>query len=196
MHIPRTSPLSTASIRAWLGMALLAVVVAGCSSLGALSGLLGNQIRITPAMLQQQLDRKFPHDYDKLGGLVSVTLANPRVGIAAGGRQLDLAFDYGIGALGSSGAPTGHFSLTTGLRYDPATRGLHFDQPRLGTLVAPGGGMLAEGATRALIDRLLADYAQREPVYRFDDSLVDRIGTRRIDAATIENDAVVVYLEQ
>lgn len=175
---------------------LAALALVGCSSLGALGALLGDQITITPSQIQQQLDRKFPRDYDKLGGLVSVTLAHPRVGIAVGGRQLELAFDYGIGALGSSGAPTGHFSLTTGLRYDPSTRGLHFDQPRLGTLVAPGGGMLGEGATRVLIDRLLADYAEREPVYRFDDSLVDRIGARRIDAATIENDAVVVYLEQ
>lgn len=194
MHTLRATS-SLTSIHALLGTLLLAALLAGCSGLGMLGGLVGNQIRITPSMLQQQLDRKFPRDYDKLGGLVSVTLANPRVGISAGGRQLDLAFDYGIGALGSSGTPSGHFSLTTGLRYDPATRGLHFDQPRLGTLVAPGGGMLAEGAARALIDRWLADYAEREPVYRFDEDLIDRIGARRIETATIQDGAVVVRLE-
>ncbi len=175
-------------------MAVIALI--GCSSLGALGALLGDQITITPSQMQQQLDRRFPRDYDKLGGLVSVTLANPQVGIAMGGRQLQLDFDYGVGTLGGSGTPIGHFSVATGLRYNPQTRGLHFDQPQLRSLVAPGGGRLGEGAARELINRLLADYAEREPVYQFDNSLIERIGARRIDAATIQNGAVVVQLDQ
>ena len=147
MHIPRTSPLSTASIRAWLGMALLAVVLVGCSGLGALSGLLGNQIRITPAMLQQQLDRKFPRDYDKLGGLVRVTLANPHVGIARGRAAAGPAFDYGIGALGIAAADRA-FLADHRCATNPASPSA-FYQP-LGTLVH-GRRMRAEGATRALI---------------------------------------------
>lgn len=175
---------------------LAAVVLAGCSSLGALGALLGDQIAITPLQMQGQLDRRFPRDYDKLGGLVSVTLANPRVGIAAGGQRLQLDFDYGIGALGRQGDPTGHFSVSTGLRYNPQTRGLHFDQPQLGSLAAPGGSRLGEGAARELIDRLLADYAERDPIYQFDNSLIERIGARRIDATTIQNGTVIVHLDQ
>ena len=184
------------SIRLLALSSLATIALAACSSLGALGALLDDRIAITPLQMQGQLDRRFPRDYDKLGGLVSVTLANPRVGIAPGGQRLQLDFDYGIGALGRQGDPTGHFSVSTGLRYNPQTRGLHFDQPQLGSLVAPGGGKLGEGAARKLVDKLLADYAERDPVYQFDNSLIERIGARRIDATTIENGTVVVHLDQ
>lgn len=175
---------------------LVAIGLTACSSLGTLGALLGDQIVVTPLQMQGQLDRRFPRDYDKLGGLVTVTLANPRVGIAMGAQRMQLDFDYGIGALGRQGAPTGRFSVSTGLRYNPQTRGLHFDQPQLQSLVAPNGSKLGEGAARKVIDRLLADYAERDPVYQFDNSLIERIGARRIDATTIENGTVVVRLGQ
>ena len=49
---------------------------------------------------------------------------------------------------------------------------------------------------RELVDRWLADYARNEPVYQFDDSLVERIGARRIDSTTITDGQVVVRLGQ
>ena len=59
---------------------------------------------------------------------------------------------------------------------------------------ALGGAM--NGTGRELINRWLADYARDEPVYKFDDSLMQRLGSRRIGATTIDNGLVVVHLDQ
>ena len=57
---------------------LLAVLLAGCSSLNAVSGYFGNQISFTQPQIQKRLDRSFPREFDQLGGLVSATLSRPR----------------------------------------------------------------------------------------------------------------------
>jgi hypothetical protein len=57
-----------------------------------------------------------------------------------------------------------------------------------------GGAMNSTG--RELVNRWLADYARDEPVYQFDDSLLAKIGSRRIDSTTIDNGLVVVHLDQ
>ena len=48
---------------------LLTVLLAACSSMGS-SVLLGRDIGFTAPQLQAQLDRQYPRDYRKLGGLV------------------------------------------------------------------------------------------------------------------------------
>ena len=53
------------------------LVLAGCSTLNAVTGLLGNQINFTQPQLQRYLNQSFPREFDKLGGLVSATLTNP-----------------------------------------------------------------------------------------------------------------------
>ena len=70
---------------------LAAVVIAGCSTLNAVGALLGNQLTFTPLQLQGSLDRNFPKRYDKLGGLVSMTLMNPRLSIPQGTTQMSAA---------------------------------------------------------------------------------------------------------
>src|SRR5690606_41347726 len=61
-------------------------LLSGCAALGVVSGLLGNEVVFTPAQLQRFLDDRFPREYDKLGGLVSLRLLNPRLSIPAGSR--------------------------------------------------------------------------------------------------------------
>ena len=56
------------------------LALAGCSTLNAVTGLLGNQINFTQPQLQRYLNQSFPREFDKLGGLVSATLTNPRQG--------------------------------------------------------------------------------------------------------------------
>ena len=104
-------------------------MLAACSSLGT-SALLGRDIAFTAPQLQSQLDRKFPRDYRKLGGLVSFSLLNPRLSLPGGGR-LKLDFDLGIGAMGNASRnPSGHFALESGLRFDPGSRAIrHSSDP-------------------------------------------------------------------
>ena len=92
------------------------VLLAACSTVGAL---LGNEVTFTQLQLQQSLNRNFPKHYDKLGGLVSLTLMNPRLSIPEGADRLRVDFDVGLGALGSdSSRPSGRFALSSALRFD------------------------------------------------------------------------------
>ena len=178
-------------------IAVLLTVLVGCSALGTVTGLLGNQIALTAPQLQGYIDRRFPRDYQKLGGLVTLSVMHPRLSIPQGSRRLRLDFDVGIGALGQRASqPSGHFAVASGLRFDAGTNGLHLDQPGLESIDMPalGGAMNATG--RDLINHWLDDYARDEPVYKFDNSLLARLGHRRIGATTIENGHVVVHLDQ
>lgn len=182
-----------------IALCLLAstLLVAACSTLGAVGALLGDSVTFTAPQLQGYLDRRFPRDYDRLGGLVQLTVLNPRLSIPQGGNRLRLDFDVGFGALGSnSRRPAGHFAVVSGLRWDPQTRGLHLDAPALESVDVPqlGGAMNATG--RELVNRWLADYAREEPVYEFEPGLWQQIAARRIDATIIENGQVVVRLDQ
>lgn len=168
------------------------LVLTACSTVGAL---LGNEVTFTQLQLQQSLNRNFPKHYDKLGGLVSMTLLNPRLSIPQGSNRLRLDFDVGLGALGSdSSRPSGHFALTSALRFDPGTRGLHLQEPTIEQVDVPALGGMMNSSARGLINTWLADYARDEPVYRFDNSLLDRLGSRRVGRTDIENGQVVVHL--
>ena len=176
-------------------LAFAGLALAGCSTLNAVTALLGNQVNFTQPQLQQSLDRNFPKHYDKLGGLVSMTLLNPRLSIPQGSNRLRLDFDLGIGALGSdSSRPNGHFALTSALRYDPTTRGLHLQEPTIEQVNVPALGGMMNSSARGLLNNWLAGYARDEPVYRFDNSLLDRLGSRRIGRTDIESGQVVVHL--
>ena len=64
---------------------VIACLPSACSSLGA-DVLLGRDIHFSAPQLQAQLDRKFPRDYKKLGGLLKLSLLNPRFTLPGGGR--------------------------------------------------------------------------------------------------------------
>lgn len=177
-------------------LALLAMLVlAGCSTLNAVGALLGNQLTFTAPQLQQHLDRRFPRDYEKLGGLVTLSLLNPRLSIPQGDRRLRLDFDLGIGTMGSSSRqPSGHFALTSGLRYDPDTRGLHLENPSIEHVEVPALGGLMNSSTRQALNTWLVDYARDEPVYQFDNTLLGKLGSRRVGSTEIDQGMVVVHL--
>lgn len=184
-------------MRKFIGSVLLiavsALAVVGCSTLNVL---LGDQVTFSQPQLQHALNRNFPKHYDELGGLVSLTLTNPRLWIPEDEQRLQLDFDVGLSALGSDSLATdGHFSLSSSLRYDPQTRGLHLASPRIERVDLPALGGVMSASSRELLNSWLTDYAREEPVYRFDNTLLDRLGARRIDTTTIEDGQVVVHLD-
>src|SRR5512134_3576331 len=95
----------------------LTLLLGACSTLGAIGALLGNEVTFTAPQLQSYLDRRFPREYEKLGGLVTMSLLNPRLSIPQGSTRLQLDFDIGVGGFGrDSRVPAGHFALQSGLR--------------------------------------------------------------------------------
>jgi hypothetical protein len=174
---------------------LVALLLAGCSTLNTLGAMLGSQVTFTQPQLQHALNRNFPKEYDKLGGLVALRLNNPTLSIPYDSSRLQLDFDVGLSAMGSSSlATTGHFALSSGLRFDPETRGLHLQDPIIESVDLPALGGAMGGSSRELLNKWLADYARDEPVYRLDSSLLERISARRIDSTAIEHGVVVMNL--
>lgn len=170
-----------------------AVLLAGCSSLGA--ALLGGDIAFTAPQLQAQLDRKFPRDYRKLGGLVSLSLLHPRLSLPGGGR-LRLDFDLAVGGPGgASRDPSGHFALESGLRFDAGTRGLHLYNPEIVSVDVPALGGAMNGTARSALNSWLLDYAREEPVYRLDDTTYGRIAARRIRGVDIDAGLITLRLD-
>ncbi len=176
----------------------MAVMITACSTLGAVSAWFNNQVAFTSPQLQRYIDRRFPRTFDKLGGLVSITLTNPRLSIPSGDSRLHLAFDMGIGGLGGlagSSGPTGHLTLASGLRYDGGTQGLHLDNPELLQFDLPGTGLLLKGGARGIVNSLLAEYARNEPVYQLEPELLNKLPAgKRIDRVAIDNGLVQVHL--
>ena len=176
------------------GTATLAL--AGCETLNTVTGLFGNQINFTQPQLQRYLNQSFPREFDKLGGLVSATLTNPRLSMPSNDNRLRLDFDIGVSALGARDVRRGHFALASRLRYDPATRGLHLDNPEILSVDVPGSGSLMAGGTRQLVNTVLAEYARSEPVYRIDNDILQRLpASKRIGSTQIENGRVVIQLQ-
>lgn len=174
---------------------LMMLLIAGCATLNSVGAMLGSQVTFTQPQLQQSLSRNFPKQYDELGGLVTLTLMNPRLSIPHGDNRLRLDFDVGFGALGSGpGSRTGHFALSSALRFDPGTRGLHLRDPTIEHVDVPALGGMMNTTSRQLLNSWLADYSRDEPVYRFDNSLLDRLSGRRISSTEIERGVVVVNL--
>lgn len=182
-------------LAAILVLAAATMLVAACSTLDGAAALLGRDISFTAPQLQSQLDRKFPRDYKKLGGLVSISLLNPRLSLPGGGR-LKLDFDIGIGGMGNASRnPAGHFALESGLRFDAGSRGLHLDNPEIVAVDVPQLGGVMNNSARSMLNSWLVDYAREEPVYRLDDSTFGRIASRRIDRVNIDSGLITLQLD-
>jgi hypothetical protein len=166
-------------------------VTTACSTVGAL--MTARSMTFSEQQIQEKLVTRFPRDYKRLGGLLTITLMNPRLSIPAGERRLRIDFDVAVGALGAARrSPDGRFTLTSALRYDPASRALHFFEPRIeGIEIAALGGSMNDNFQGAL-NEWLSDWAKSEPIYQFDNSLIGRMGSRRVEGTRIENGQVVV----
>lgn len=182
--------------------AILATVIAtaglaGCGTLQTAQALLGNQVSFTAPQLQAYLDKQYPRDYKQLGGLVTLTVLNPRVTIPPDSTRLHLDFDVGMEGLGMrSDRPAGHFAVTSGLRYDTRANALYMEEPELESadLALLGGRM--NGTGRDLINGWLRDYARTEPVYKLDPDMQQKLGERRIAGTLIRNQRVVIELDR
>ncbi len=181
--------------RILLLLAIATLWLPACNTLDLATAWATGRIGFSEGQLQRFLDRRYPRDFDRLNGLVTVTLSNPHLVIPADGNRLRLSFDMGVGALGSRGSGGGHVTLLTGLRYVPGTGALYCDRPELERFDLPGTGSLLGMGTRSIVNALVEDFARREPIYRMDASLLKRLPAgKAIGSVTIEQGEVVVRL--
>lgn len=177
-----------------LSASLAAALLAGCSSLPA-QALFGNEVSITQEQLQRSLDRSFPKRYSQLGGLVEMQLSQPRVEVPREGERIRLSFDVDVDGYGPMGRPDGRVVMSSALRFDPQTRGLHLVQPTVDSADLAGFGPL-QGNARSVINTAFAAAADEEPVHRFEGSALERLASRRIDTVRVDNGRIVLDMGQ
>ena len=174
---------------------LAATALTGCANVGTVLGaILENRIALSPMQLQGQLDRRFPRDYRKAGGLVNLRVMHPRLSIVPGTTRLRIDFDVGVGALGHvADTSSGHFAVSSGIRFDLQRMGLMLDTPSVDTVDVPALGGLGPQLRPALTD-WVQGYSRDEPVYTLDADFQQRLGNRHVQSAVIEGGQVVVNL--
>lgn len=176
---------------------LMAAVLAACTTFGTVGSLFADRVVFTVPQLQRSLERRYPREFDTLGGLITLSLLNPRLSTPPGGQRLRLEFDIGIGGLGRDPrVPVGYFTLDSALRYDPATRGLHLDAPELRDVRVDALGGRMNDRAREAVNRWLTRYAREEPVHTLDDDLLARLAQRRIGRIAIGDGVVTLHLDQ
>lgn len=178
-----------------VSLALASIMVAGCSSLNTFGSMLSSQVTFTQPQLQRSLDRNFPKEFDKPGGLATLRLDKPSLSIPYDSDRLRLSLNASaVTAAGTEPRPLGRILITSGLRFDSRTLGLHLQDPVIETIDSAGGSL--NDASRELVNAWLAAFAIEEPIYRLDHELVQRLVSRRIGAARIDNGVVVLDVSQ
>ncbi|MBN6101841.1 DUF1439 domain-containing protein [Xanthomonas sp. CFBP 8703] len=173
--------------------ALLTLVAA--TQLQAEPMIQGRQVSVGAADVQQYLDGSFPQTHKALGGLVKMTIRDPKLSLPPGDR-LKMQFDLSMATGGGAPTPLGTVLLTSGLRYEQQTQGFHLQSPTIDDLRPAANGGKLDANTRELLNVWLGDYARKEPIYKLDPALGAVMGNVQIESAAVENGKLVVHFNQ
>lgn len=155
----------------------------------------GRRLMVDAADVQHYLDGSFPRSQKALGGLLALTVSQPRLTLPAGNR-LNLQFDLAMAAAGGAPTQVGNVQLSSSLRYDAATRGFHLEQPTVDAFRPAMAGAELDSGTRGLLNSWLADYARREPIYRIDPAIANVMGALQVKSVGVENGRIAVDFNQ
>ncbi|MTI74476.1 DUF1439 domain-containing protein [Stenotrophomonas acidaminiphila] len=181
------------NLRTLLLPAVACVVLA--TSANAAPQVSGRRLLVDAADVQHYLDGSFPRSQKALGGLLAMTVSQPRLTLPAGSR-LNLQFDLAMAAAGGAPMPVGNVQLSSGLRYDAQTRGFHLEQPTVDAFRPAMAGAELDAGTRGLLNTWLADYARREPIYRIEPAIANVMGALQVKSVGIENGRIAVDFNQ
>ncbi|MCD7099338.1 DUF1439 domain-containing protein [Stenotrophomonas sp. MMGLT7] len=171
------------------------LLAAGIGNVAAAPAVQGNRISVAAEDVQHYLAGSFPQTHDTLGGLLALTVSDPRLALPPGNR-LQMRFDLAMASAGSAPVAVGNVQLSSALRYDTQKQGFFLDQPTVdGFTPAAAGGRL-DSKTRELLNLWLTDYARKEPVYRIDPAIAAMMGTLQVQSAAVENGQLVVHFNQ
>ncbi|MFT4248203.1 MAG: DUF1439 domain-containing protein [Pseudomonas sp.] len=176
-----------------LGLAYCLALSAGSAL--ATPQIQGRQVSVQAGDVQHYLSEHFPQTHDALGGLLALTVSDPRLDLPPGER-LDLAFDLAVATAGGAPSPVGHVSLSSGLRYDAARQGFFLDQPAIEDFKPVHAGAKLDASTRELLNAWLVDYARKQPIYRIDPSIAGLMGALQVESAAVQDGRLVVNFNQ
>ncbi|MBN6149475.1 DUF1439 domain-containing protein [Xanthomonas sp. AmX2] len=172
-----------------------AVLLLAAAAAQAAPTIQGKQVSVGAADVQQYLDGSFPQTHKALGGLLLMTVRDPKLSLPPGDR-LKMQFDLSMATAGGAPTPVGTVLLTSGLRYEQQTRGFHLQAPTIDEFHPAASGGKLDANTRELLNAWLGDYARKEPIYKLDPALAAVMGNVQIESAAVENGKLVVHFNQ
>ncbi|MBO9829925.1 DUF1439 domain-containing protein [Xanthomonas sp. A2111] len=155
----------------------------------------GHQVSVGAADVQHYLDGSFPQTHKALGGLIKMTVRDPKLSLPPGDR-LKMQFDLSMATGGGAATPLGQVLLTSALRYDQQSQSFHLQSPTIDDFRPAANGGKLDANTRELLNAWLEDYARKEPIYKLDPRLTAMLGDVQIQSAGVENGALVVRFNQ
>ncbi|WP_295943723.1 DUF1439 domain-containing protein [uncultured Xanthomonas sp.] len=155
----------------------------------------GRQVSVGAADVQHYLDGSFPQTHKALGGLLKMTVRDPKLSLPPGDR-LKMQFDLSMATGGGAATPLGQVLLTSGLRYDQPSQSFHLQSPTIDDFRPAANGGKLDANTRELLNAWLEDYARKEPIYKLDPRLTAMLGDVQIQSAGVENGSLVVRFNQ
>ena len=156
----------------------------------------GSTLRFDATQLQTAARSGFPVEHALLEGFASLTLTDPQVRIPGPGERLQLQMDYDVALANGDRLENGNVVVSSGLRYDPGTRGLHLVDPVLEHVGTGAAGRGLPGGSREALQDLIREYANTRPLYRLsDDDLAQVPGTLGADAVSIADGEVIITLQ-
>ncbi|MXV08833.1 MULTISPECIES: DUF1439 domain-containing protein [Xanthomonas] len=155
----------------------------------------GHQVSVGAADVQHYLDGSFPQTHKALGGLIKMTVRDPKLSLPPGDR-LKMQFDLSMATGGGAATPLGQVLLTSALRYDQQSQSFHLQSPTIDDFRPAANGGKLDANTRELLNAWLEDYARKEPIYKLDPRLTAMLGDVQIQSAGVENGTLVVRFNQ
>jgi hypothetical protein len=183
------------SMPPFLRFAATATLLLATLSAHAAPEISGRRVSVQAADAQAFLEGRFPQRQEALGGLLEVTISQPRLAIPPG-QRMQLGLDLALATAGGAPVPMGNMILTSALRYDTTQRAFFLDQPRIDSFQPVGGGDSLDDGSRQLLNAWLTDYARNEPVYRIDPAIAALLGGMEVESAGIEDGRLVVTFNQ
>lgn len=155
----------------------------------------GNVLRFDATQLQAAARSGFPVEHALLEGFASLTLTDPQVRIPVPGERLQLQMDYDVMLANGDRIENGNVVVSSGLRYDPGTRGLHLVDPQLEHVGTGAAGRGLPGGSREALQQLIREYANTRPLYRLtDEDLAQVPGTLSAESLRIDDGHVELRL--
>ncbi|MDR6674019.1 hypothetical protein J2Y70_002641 [Xanthomonas translucens] len=175
--------------------AVALLTLAAAAQLQAEPMIQGKQVSVGAADVQQYLDGSFPQTHKALGGLIKMTIRDPKLSLPPGDR-LKMQFDLSMATGGGAPTPLGTVLLTSALRYEQQSQGFHLQSPTIDDFRPAANGGKLDANTRELLNVWLDDYARKEPIYKLDPALAGVMGNVQIESAAVENGKLVVHFNQ
>ena len=168
------------------------ILLAGCGSLPFVSG----EVRMSADELTQKMARRFPLE-KSVGGLLDITLANPRVDLSEADNRITTNFDASVKLLLTNKSLSGTLKVSGRPEYVPETRSLFLrdarvDQIRMDNMPDGLSAALAKAAS-TVAREVLGD----KPLHTFQAEDFTKYGVQYVpDRIVVRGDQLVLALKR